>query len=84
MPKIRFLQDFQGRETREQFYKKGDEVEIEDFLVDQLIADGRAEVVAAPVADVHKQGGSVEVVEHDEAPVAEVEEVKPKGKRGRK
>ena len=85
MPKVRFLQDFQGKETREQFHKKGEEVEIEDYLVAQLVADGRVEVVTAPVADVHKAGGKVEVVEHDEAPVEPVEEVKPaKSTRRRK
>ena len=94
MSKVRFLQDFQGKETKERFYSKGQEVEIEDFLVSQLVTDGRVEVVAAPVADVHKDGGAVEVVEHDEVlPVVEVEpepepveEVPPtpKKRKGRK
>ena len=92
MSKVRFLQDFQGKETREQFHKQGEEVEIDDSLIDQLVTDGRVEVIAAPVADVHKAGGAVEVVEHDEVlPVVEVEpepveEVPPtpKKRKGRK
>ena len=48
--KVKFLQDFQGKETREQFYKKDAVVEIADELVDRLIADGRIELV---VFDLH-------------------------------
>ena len=45
MSKVRFLQDFQGKETREVFYKKDQVVEIDDNLVDRLVSDGRAERV---------------------------------------
>lgn len=45
MPKVKFLQDFQGKETREVFYKQGQEVELPDHVVSQLVKDGRAELV---------------------------------------
>lgn len=49
MPKVKFLQDFQGRETKEAFYHKDEVVEIADELVDRLVADKRVELVLPPV-----------------------------------
>jgi hypothetical protein len=37
--KVKFLQDFQGRETRNIFYPKGTEVEFETEIALQLIQD---------------------------------------------
>jgi hypothetical protein len=37
--KVKFLQDFQGRETRNIFYLKGAEVEVETEIALQLIQD---------------------------------------------
>lgn len=53
--KIRFLQDYRGWLTDEQFYARGDEVD--DLpLAEQLIAAGRAELVEPPVfADQPKE-----------------------------
>ena len=48
--KVKFLQDFQGKETREQFYKKDAVVEIADELLDRLITDGRVELVTFDLA----------------------------------
>lgn len=45
MPKVKFLQDFQGRETKEAFYHKDEVVEIADELVDRLLEAGRVELV---------------------------------------
>jgi hypothetical protein len=46
--KVRFLQDFQGRETREVFYKQGQEVELPDHIAESLLADRRVELVDFP------------------------------------
>ncbi len=45
MQKVKFLQDFQGRETREVFYPKDAIVELDDGMAEQLIKDGRAVAV---------------------------------------
>lgn len=45
MVKVRFLQDFGGRETKEQFFRKGDEWEFDTETASRLVFDGRAEVV---------------------------------------
>lgn len=49
---IKFLTDFRGRETGEQFYKAGDTTDIEDTKqAAALIANGRAiDIAPAPVA----------------------------------
>ncbi len=67
--RIKFLQDFQGRETKEIFYVKGQEVDFDAETAAVLVRDNRA----------------VEVVEHIEVrqPVTEVVEDKPT-KRGKK
>ncbi len=67
--KLKFLQDFQGRETKEIFYVKGQEVDFDSETAAVLVRDNRA----------------VEVVEHIEVrqPVSEVVEDKPT-KRGKK
>lgn len=70
--KIKFLQDFRGRETDEVFYKFGDEVDLPDGVATRLVNDGRAEFVKVEVVE------AVEVIE----PVEVVGE-KP-SKRGRK
>jgi hypothetical protein len=78
MPKVRFLQDFRGKETREVFYLKGQEVELDGGMAERLLADRRVELVAKmetpadflePVVfenvtdvDVHKPGGEVKIV----------------------
>lgn len=45
MPKVKFLQDFQGVETREVFYQKGQVVNIPDDLIDRLVNDKRVELL---------------------------------------
>lgn len=80
--KVKFLQDFQGRETREVFYKQGQVVELEDHIAQQLLADRRVELLPKPetvkeflepvifenVTDVHKVGGEVKPVYQDSEP----------------
>jgi hypothetical protein len=65
--RVRFLVDYRGHLTNEQFYVAGDAVEFADAVAAQLIADGRAEVVepAWPVnqtgageADAREQAGA--------------------------
>ena len=52
MPRVKFLQDFQGRETAEVFYRLGQEVDLPDHVAARLIADRRAELVQAePVVE---------------------------------
>lgn len=43
--KIKFIVDFRGRETNEQFYQSGQEVDLEDSIANRLVQDGRAEVI---------------------------------------
>lgn len=45
MKKVRFLQDFQGRETNERFFLKDSEVELEEYMADLLVKEKRAEYV---------------------------------------
>ena len=42
---IRFLQDFRGRETNEEFFLKGAEWDAPEGMAAQLLADGRAEEI---------------------------------------
>lgn len=92
--KVKFLRDFQGKATKEVFYKQGDVVEVDDPIASAVIAEGVAErlVESAP------HYGAVKVVEVDQSDqlrddekiyeqfIAESaeEEAKPKGKRSRK
>jgi len=47
--KVVFLRDFRGRETAEQFYAEGQEVDFPDGMASRLIADGRVKAAAQPV-----------------------------------
>ena len=49
MSVVKFLQDFQGRETNEVFYRLGQEADLPDYMVSILVRDGRAELVKATV-----------------------------------
>ena len=42
MKKVRFLQDFQGVETKGLFYSKNKEYELDDSVAERMILDGRA------------------------------------------
>jgi hypothetical protein len=52
MPKVKFLQDFQGRETSEIFYKLGQVADLPDHMTAILVADRRAELVKEDDAPV--------------------------------
>lgn len=96
--KVKFLQDFQGKETREVFYKQGQEAELPDHLAEQLLADRRVELVnypkpttpeefLKPVVFENVTGVETEEVTFEELKeeVAEVQpDPKPKSKRGKK
>lgn len=43
--KVRFVVDYRGVLTGEQWFQAGQEAEIADLQAEQLIADGRAEAV---------------------------------------
>lgn len=45
--KVKFLQDYRGKLTKEQYFTKGQEVEFEDGVATALIDAGRAEEVKA-------------------------------------
>lgn len=71
--KVKFLQDFQGRETSNRFYLKGDEAEFETDIAVSLIQNKFAEDATA----------KLEI--QTEPEVAEVEAADPKpAKRGKK
>lgn len=48
MKKVKMLMDFQGSETKGVFYLKDSEPELEDFIADRLVKDGRAVLVFDP------------------------------------
>lgn len=99
MPKIKFLQDFQGKETKEVFYKEGQEVELDENLTSVLVKEGRAEYVkaatpihyGAQVTDelrddekIYEQFKKEAVDLLEEVPPDPEPELKPKSKRGKK
>jgi hypothetical protein len=43
MKKVKFLQDFQGVETKGVFYRKDAVVEVDDYVAERCVLDGRAE-----------------------------------------
>ena len=45
MKKVRFLQDFQGRETNERFFLKDSEIDLDDHMASVLVKEKRAEYV---------------------------------------
>lgn len=45
MTKVKFLQDFQGVETKNVFYLKDQVVELDDETSSRVVKDGRAEYV---------------------------------------
>jgi hypothetical protein len=77
MSKVRFLQDFQGRETLNAFYSKGAEVDLPEHIAERMVQDGRAEYVQ--VEKVENVGSIYDVEPQFEQPAPP----EPK-KRGRK
>lgn len=43
--RVKFLQDFQGRETKEIFYAKGQEEELDSDIAASLLRDGFVEPI---------------------------------------
>jgi hypothetical protein len=83
---VKFLQDFQGRETKEVFYRSGQEVDLPDHIAQQLLADRRVELVK-PAEVVHFENVTGVDMRHlnVEPQFEQAEEPpKPKVKRGRK
>jgi hypothetical protein len=58
MPKVKFLQDFQGKETGEVFYKAGQVADLSDYGATLVVKDGRAEFVQEAPASHY--GGQIE------------------------
>lgn len=46
--KVKFVQDFRGRETGERYFTAGEEWDCEPEQAERLIIDGRAEPVLEP------------------------------------
>lgn len=78
MQKVQFLQDFQGKETREIFYKQGQIVDFDDGMAERLIADGRAALVVINVGNRFDVEPQFEQAEEPPQPVQEA--VKPRGR----
>lgn len=55
--KVRFLQDYRGKLTQEQYFTKGQEVEFEDGQAAALIEAGRAVEVKAKPKKEKNDGG---------------------------
>lgn len=81
MKKVKFLQDFQGRETNERFFLKNTEVELEDHMADLLVKEKRVELVSVPVPVLRDE--EVPPLQ-DEAPQPSEEIPVRNFKRGRK
>lgn len=89
MQKVKFLQDFQGRETKEVFYKAGQVADLSDELIDQLVKDKRVELVKIIQAPEVKERVEVESIEYlptSEPELRRDDEIMhtAKSKRGRK
>ncbi len=52
--KVKFIVDFMGKETNEQFYPKGSVVDFDPELAEMLVTDGRAVVAEDEVNDQDK------------------------------
>lgn len=78
---IKFLQDFQGKETNEVFYKKDQIADLPDFMVGILVKENRAVYIA------HGTSNAENTPQFEEVPPVEippVENVQASRKRGRK
>lgn len=54
--KVKFLQDFRGRETNERFYQAGDVVDIDPV---DLVKRGICEKIVEPAPEVKEQRATV-------------------------
>lgn len=85
MKKVKFLKDFQGRETNERFFLKDTEVELEDHMADLLVKEKRAEFVLSFGANPVNEPQFEEAAPLQEDVTPEQEEVPVKSyKRGKK
>ena len=80
MIKVKFLQDFQGKETNEVFYKKDQEAELSDFSADLLVKENRAVYVAHGTTNL---GNTPQFEEVPPVEVPPVQGVRVPRKRGR-
>lgn len=58
---VKFNRDFQGKATREVFYKQGQEVELEEAVAEALVAEGVAEIVVTVSKGAKVDAATVEV-----------------------
>jgi hypothetical protein len=63
MPKVKFLQDFQGKETGEIFYKLGQVADLPDHMTAILVADRRAELVKGITLDIEFENDPIATAE---------------------
>ena len=73
MKKVKMLMDFQGRETKERFFLKDTEVELEDHMADLLVREKRAEFVLSVGANPANEPQFEEVEPLQEEVVAQEE-----------
>ena len=82
MKKVKFLKDFQGRETNERFFLKDTEVELEDHMADLLVKEKRAEFIVSVGANPANEPQFEEVPPmQEETPVEAPELPKKRGRR---
>ena len=85
MKKVKFLQDFQGVETRNVFYEKDVEIVLEDGIADRVVEDGRAVYVinVVPHDNIQQFENAAEPPTYAEPVVSDTEAFVKARKRGK-
>jgi hypothetical protein len=76
MPKVKFLQDFQGKETGEIFYKQGQVADLPDHMTAILVADRRAELVKeddAPIVYENVNGAQIGYADEEKSQLVSID-----------
>jgi hypothetical protein len=76
MPKVKFLQDFQGKETGEIFYKLGQVADLPDHMTAILVADRRAELVKeddAPIVYENVNGAQIGYADEEKSQLVSID-----------
>lgn len=66
--KVKFLGDFRGKLTNENYYLAGSTVEFSDGVASQLVAEGRAAYVVEEVTEEPTEPAKFEPATVDETP----------------
>jgi len=90
MSKVKFLQDFQGVETNNVFYLRGQVVDVSEGVASRCVADGRAEnttedlTAPEPAAPASDPDAIMNTANQGVAGATDDGQPAPTGKKGRK